>query len=116
MNRIERFYTEVLGLDKLGSFEKHDGYDGIFLGKEGFGWHLEFTTSMVEPDHYFDEDDILIFYPPSRDSFNVLLQNIHRHQVEILTAKNPYWNANGVLISDPDGCHVIISDSRVKDG
>lgn len=28
---IQDFYTQVLGLKLLGSFEQHDGYDGIFL-------------------------------------------------------------------------------------
>ena len=30
LKQIERFYTEIVGLEKLGGFEKHNNYDGLF--------------------------------------------------------------------------------------
>jgi catechol 2,3-dioxygenase-like lactoylglutathione lyase family enzyme len=33
LDKIKTFYTTVLGFEVLGSFEDHDSYDGLFLGK-----------------------------------------------------------------------------------
>lgn len=55
------FYTSVLNFEVLGKFEKHDGYDGVFLGIKGENWHLEFTQSEEKPISKFDEDDALVF-------------------------------------------------------
>ena len=55
---IIRFYVELLGLELLGSFENHDQYDGIFIGKKGENWHLEFTKSKELAQHSFDADDV----------------------------------------------------------
>ena len=38
-----RFYTEGVGLTVLGSFEDHEGFDGVMLGLAGAPYHLEFT-------------------------------------------------------------------------
>ena len=66
IQKIRYFYTEILGFKVLGEFKDHDGYDGIFIGKENTAWHLEFTTSDKQPNHKFDKDDILVFYPASK--------------------------------------------------
>ena len=41
-----KFYTEIIGLEKLGEFKDHDNYDGVFLGHKNSDWHLEFTVSQ----------------------------------------------------------------------
>ncbi|GAW90739.1 prolyl endopeptidase [Flavobacterium psychrophilum] len=69
LKQIERFYTEIVGLEKLGGFEKHNNYDGLFLGHKNSNWHLEFTTSIEKPESKFDEDDILVFYVNSEVEF-----------------------------------------------
>jgi len=58
---IENFYCKIIGLDNLGGFQNHDGYDGLFLGKRGLDWHLEFTKSNQPSVHQPDEDDLLVF-------------------------------------------------------
>ena len=54
LEEIVRFYTDGLGLSRLGSFEDHDGFDGVMLGVPGAAYHLEFTrkrvTAQVPPD------------------------------------------------------------------
>ncbi len=37
------FYRDGLGLQVLGGFEDHAGFDGIMLGHPGAPWHFEFT-------------------------------------------------------------------------
>ena len=41
---IEEFYTQIIGLNVLFSFENHNDYSGVFI-QPGLDWHLEFTTS-----------------------------------------------------------------------
>lgn len=62
LQKTEVFYTKVIGLQKLGSFQNHSGYDGIFLEYPQQDWHLEYTCSNDAPDNHFDEDDLLVFY------------------------------------------------------
>ena len=38
---IINFYQSLLGLEILGSFKNHNGYDGIFLGLKDENWHLD---------------------------------------------------------------------------
>ena len=66
LERIKSFYITVLGLELLGSFENHNGYDGIFLGKSNENWHLEFTKSNDVVSFNFEDEDILVFYPNSK--------------------------------------------------
>jgi catechol 2,3-dioxygenase-like lactoylglutathione lyase family enzyme len=58
LDKIKTFYTTVLGFEVLGSFENHDSYDGLFLGKPNLDWHLEFTKSDETVDFNYNEDDI----------------------------------------------------------
>ena len=110
---IIEFYTQILGLTVLGNFENHDNYNGVFLGKEGLDWHLEFTTSTEQAQHQFDEDDMLVFYPKSLHEYDSTINNIKQNNITILKAKNPYWNKNGVMVKDPDGYNVVISNLKV---
>lgn len=72
LNAITHFYTEMLGLQVLGEFTGHDGYDGVFLGLPDTGWHLEFTVSSEKPIHQPDEDDLLVFYPETTTDYKQL--------------------------------------------
>lgn len=40
LKKIEDFYINILGFELLGSFEKHNNYNGVFIGKSGLDWHL----------------------------------------------------------------------------
>jgi hypothetical protein len=106
---IETFYTEVLGLQVLGRFEGHAGYNGLFLGFKGLGWHLEFTESEAAPSHHADEDDLLVFYLNSNEELRAILADAHKRKASVRQSKNPYWQHNGVELTDPDGFGVILT-------
>jgi hypothetical protein len=108
------FYTQVLTLEVLGKFEEHERYSGIFLGKKEENWHLEFTISDAAPVHAFDEDDMLVFYPNTKEEFDLIQRNIINNQVAIETAKNPYWNRNGLVVKDPEGYWIGVVDPNAK--
>lgn len=113
LQKIEQFYTEIVGLEKLGEFQNHNTYDGIFLGLPALNWHLEFTTSNRKPVHKFDEDDILVFYVNSEIEIFKIRNKIEKQGIKLEIPKNPYWSKNGLMISDPDGNKIIFSVKHI---
>ena len=108
------FYTSVLNFEILGKFENHDGYDGIFLGIKGENWHLEFTQNEEKPQSHFDEDDALVFYPKTQESYDEILEILKKFEVPLLEPKNPYWRDKGVCFEDCDHYKIIISKERIQ--
>jgi hypothetical protein len=105
--KIEKFYTEIVGLEKLGGFENHNKYDGLFLGHKNSNWHLEFTTSTEQPKSKFDEDDILVFYVNSEIELAKIRKTLQQKNIPLEVPKNPYWKENGIMISDPDDFKIV---------
>jgi catechol 2,3-dioxygenase-like lactoylglutathione lyase family enzyme len=114
LEKIKSFYIDILGLELMGTFENHDNYDGVFIGKPNLDWHLEFTKSNDLANHIFDEDDILVFYPETILEFKALINNLLNNAFSIITSKNPYWNKNGKMFLDPDGYRIVLSDLKIK--
>ena len=108
------FYTSVLNFEILGKFENHDGYDGVFLGIKGENWHLEFTENGEKQLSVFDEDDVLVFYPKTKESYDAILENLKKFEVPLLEPKNPYWRDKGVCFEDCDHYKIIISKERIQ--
>jgi hypothetical protein len=108
------FYTNVIGLNLLGEFKDHSGYNGVFIGEESKDWHLEFTQTKEKVDHHFDDDDLLVFYPGDQNEYDQLLLRIRERNLVILTPKNPYWKENGITVNDPDGYKVVISPMKIR--
>lgn len=109
LQAIGKFYTEIVGLNKLGGFQNHDNYDGLFLGFPDADWHLEFTTSTEKPNNKFDDDDILVFYVNTEIELANIKQTMRQKNIAIELPQNPYWIQNGVMIADPDGFKIVFS-------
>ena len=114
LEKLIGFYTKVLDFKVLGDFKEHNGYDGVFLGKENENWHLEFTQDNNIPESKSDDDDILVFYPKLLEEFQKIVANLELYKVPILQPKNPYWKENGICFEDYDRHKIIISDLRIK--
>ena len=103
------FYTDVVGLARLGGFQDHDGLDGVFVGPPGGSWHIELTRhSSGEPLPTPTEEDLLVLYVSAGEAAAV---------GERLTAAghaafmhpNPYWAKVGASCHrDPDGYVLVI--------
>ncbi|WP_027421294.1 VOC family protein [Crocinitomix catalasitica] len=102
------FYTQVLGMELKGKFEKHAGYDGVFIGPVNADWELEFTVSWEQPLHRPDEDDVLVFYPKNSETFELIVKKLKHANIKPSKPKNPYWQLNGIMVLDPDGYGVVI--------
>ncbi len=109
LESIIKFYRDILGLEIIGEFKNHNNYDGVFFGKEGLDWHLEFTTSNDSPDHESDKDDLLVFYVESEKEYFKLKERFKDKGISPVVPKNQYWKENGSTYSDPDGFRVVIS-------
>lgn len=109
LDKIEDFYVNILGFERLGDFQNHNDYDGIFIGKSGLDWHFEFTKSKSEANHSFDEDDVIVLYPKSITDYNELINKLIHKNISTITAANPFWNENGKMVQDPDGYRIVIS-------
>ncbi|MEO8517126.1 MAG: VOC family protein [Flavobacterium sp.] len=114
LDLIKSFYIDILGFELLGSFENHDNYDGVFIGKPNVGWHFEFTQSNEKAKHISDEDDIIVLYPKTIEEYNKLIDTISNNNITFISSKNPYWNENGKMILDPDGFRIIITNLYVE--
>ena len=114
LEQLKSFYIDILGLELLGGFENHRGYDGVFIGKLNENWHLEFTKSDEIVTFNFGEEDILVFYPNSKLEFELIHDRIESHSIKFIDSKNPYWNENGKMILDPDGYRVVISHLKIE--
>ncbi|WP_235830934.1 VOC family protein [Flavobacterium ustbae] len=84
LKEIENFYVHVLGFERLGGFQNHNNYDGVFIGKPDLDWHFEFTQSVTKVAHVFDEDDILVLYPDTIRKYNLLYMQIMDHNIEFI--------------------------------
>jgi hypothetical protein len=114
LEQLSNFYINILGMEILGGFQKHNGYDGVFIGKSNENWHLEFTKSNEIIQFNFGEEDILVFYPDTRLEYEHILEKINNFSIKIIEAKNPYWNENGKMFLDPDGYRIVISDLKIN--
>ena len=111
---IEDFYVKILGFERLGGFQNHNNYDGVFIGKSGLDWHFEFTQSESKAQHTFDEDDVIVLYPKTILEYNMFISRFSEYNVSFITSKNPFWNENGKMFLDPDGFRIVVSDLKAK--
>ncbi|MBF4464477.1 VOC family protein [Flavobacterium sp. LC2016-12] len=109
LERIENFYVDILGFERLGGFQNHNNYDGVFIGKSGLDWHFEFTQSDSKAKHTFDEEDVIVLYPKTISDYNELKNKLVRNNISTIAAINPFWNENGKMFQDPDGYRIVIS-------
>lgn len=109
-----RFYVDILGLDQIGGFTGHEGYDGVFVGRAGSDWHLEFTThESGAPNPSPTDEDLLVFYVPE-DEIQATATSLGEAGIELVRHENPYWaDAGAVVCRDPDGYLVVLCPHSV---
>ena len=112
LTAVVRFYRDGLGLDVLSEFHDHDGFDGVMLGREGAGYHLEFTRKAGHPaGRAPTEDNLLVFYLPDRAEWRRAVERLERHGYRPVPAFNPYWDRHGRTFADPDGYRVVLQNA-----
>ncbi|GAC1407336.1 MAG: VOC family protein [Chloroflexota bacterium] len=112
LDRVVAFYRDGLGLPVIGSFEGHDGYDGVMLGLPGLPYHLEFTqhergSTCPAPSR----DNLLVLYVPDDAAIDRLVHQLAQMGHEPVPPENPYWATRGFTFEDPDGWRVVLMNS-----
>jgi hypothetical protein len=86
-----------LGLQEIGRFEDHGGYDGVFLAVPGTDAHLEFTSGGQHAPPAPNPESLLVLYLGSDDVVAETCERVGGGPVE---PANPYWREHGVTLAD----------------
>jgi hypothetical protein len=109
---VVRFYTEGVGLTVLGSFEDHEGFDGVMLGVVGASYHLELTRKRGHvAGRAPTQDNLLVFYLPDRSEWQAAVDRMQAAGYEAVASFNPYWDMRGRTFEDPDGYRVVFQNA-----
>lgn len=112
LDDVVRFYVAGLGFEKLGSFEDHEGFDGVMIGKPGAPYHLEFTHQRGHTvGNAPTKDNLLVFYLPDDREWKSAVDRMEAAGYTSVPSFNPYWNVNGRTFEDPDGYRVVLQNA-----
>ena len=104
-------YRRGLGLDEVGRFEDHDGFDGIMLGAPGAGYHLELTRSRRDPVAPAPTpEDLLVFYVPETLDWQASCAAMLAAGFVSVAPFNPYWRERGMTFEDPDRYRIVLQN------
>jgi hypothetical protein len=109
LDAILKMYLDGLGLDILSSFQDHEGFDGVMLGKAGVGYHFEFTSHRgYLVGKAPTKDNLLVFYIPGREEWEARCKQMEAAGFKPVPSYNPYWDRSGRTFEDLDGYRVVI--------
>jgi catechol 2,3-dioxygenase-like lactoylglutathione lyase family enzyme len=107
-----KFYRDGLGFVIIGSFEDHQGFDGIMLGHASLSYHLEFTHHR---DHLVGkapaEENLLVFYLPDETEWQHAVERMIEQGYQPVKSYNPYWDIRGKTFEDSDGYRVVLQNA-----
>lgn len=107
-----KFYRDGLGFEIIGSFEDHQGFDGIMLGHPSISYHLEFTHHRgIHVGKAPTEENLLAFYIPDEIEWQQAVNRMIQQGFQPVKSYNPYWDIRGKTFEDPDGYRVVIQNA-----
>ena len=110
-------YVSGLGLQVLGSFEDHDGFDGVMLGHADAGHHFELTHCRSHPVVPSPtSEDLLVFYIEEPSEWQAACSRIRAAGFEQVASFNPYWDVRGRTFEDHDGYRVVLQCAKWSHG
>src|SRR5690242_21740448 len=99
LTRSTWFYRDLIGLLRLGGFENHDGYDGVFFALPG-GGELELTAGPVAPNRGTDEEPFGL-YVSTPEGVRAIGARPNSAGAPNLPAPYPYLERFGQAVHDP---------------
>ena len=112
MAEIVRFYRNGVGLDVIGSFQDHAGFDGVMLGRVGAPYHFEFTHAHGHLEGRAPtQDNLIVFYLPDKAEWEQAVARMVGAGFEPVVSFNPYWDVRGKTFEDADGYRVVLQNS-----
>lgn len=115
--RAGDMYCRGLGLRVLGTFEDHDGFDGVMLGVPGADYHFEFTRFRRDPVPPSPTvEDLVVLYVPDEAHWRAWCARVLAAGFREVAAFNPYWAARGRTYEDGDGYRIVLERAKWDDG
>ena len=112
LQEIAEQYSTGLGFKVLGSFEDHDGFNGIMIGHDLQPYHLEFTHHIgTEVGRAPTQDNLLVFYIPDSDQWAATCASMSSAGFKEVVSYNPYWDRIGKTFEDLDGYRVVLQNA-----
>ena len=109
---VLNFYRDGLGFEVVGSFEDHDGFEGVMLGHASLDYHLEFTHKRGDKvGKAPTAENLLVFYLPEPEEWRRAVARVIACGYQPVKSNNPYWDANGRTFEDPDGYRVVLQNA-----
>lgn len=113
LKEIEQFYCHGVGLEKIGSFSGHRGYNGIMIDLPNAAYHLEFTEHIEgSPCPAPTKDNLLVLYIPSIETIQQIANRLMQMGYPEVEPENPYWAEKGITIEDPDGWRLVLMNTE----
>jgi catechol 2,3-dioxygenase-like lactoylglutathione lyase family enzyme len=110
---VTKFYRDGLGLEDLGSFSNHNGFDGMILGQKHSPYHLEFTHKHGHKvGKAPSEDNLLVFYMPDKAEWKGAVERMQKHGYNPVKPFNPWWENFCKTFEDVDGYRVVLCDRK----
>ncbi|MEK7315249.1 MAG: VOC family protein [Candidatus Eisenbacteria bacterium] len=110
--RAKEMYSRGLGLEPLGEFADHEGFDGVMLGRKGGAYHFEFTRCRehrVAPTP--TPEDLVVLYVPDSAEWERTCASVLAAGFKRVTSFNPYWETRGRTFEDPDGYRIVLQNA-----
>ena len=105
-------YCKGLGLQEIGRFEDHAGFDGVMLGQAGCPYHFEFTHCRTHPVAPAPTaEDLLVFYVPDATEWQRMCAAMLDAGFVDVAPFNPYWQQRGRSFADLDGYRVVLEQA-----
>jgi len=109
LDEVIAFYRDGIGLEEIGGFRDHEGYDGVFLGMPGTGAHLEFTAGGGQRAPVPHAESLLVLYLGDDRAVEAVARRLG---IDPVAPANPYWAEHGLTFEDPDGFAVVLVPER----
>ena len=105
------FYQDGLGLKIIGSFNDHEGYNGVMLGMPDASVHLEFTQhAKGSPCPAPTRDNLLVFYFDDHHDYLAAVDQLRGINAKEVEPENSYWLDKSISFEDPDGWGIVLFD------
>jgi hypothetical protein len=111
--KTKSMYSRGLGLSVIGSFENHDGFDGVMLGHSDSNYHFEFTFCRSHPiTPTPTNEDLTVFYIPAESEWENTCSSMITAGFKQVSSLNPYWDVQGRTYEDHDGYRVVLQNAQ----
>ena len=113
LERSAAMYERGLGLERIGGFVDHAGFDGVMLGWPGAGQHFEFTHCRHHPvEPRATPEDLVVLYVPDRAEWQARCEALRAAGFVEVEPFNPYWKERGRTFADRDGYRLVLQHAE----